>query len=128
MKIIITEAMRKILTIAEIPAVKALQKQFKSEDFEWEAAHAALIASRNNVSNVLKIEAEIAKNQRIHNYYGNESEESGDLDIWLRILAYDTFYGFYDIGAYLSDIWSADGKNSEEIRNHMFILEFLRKK
>ena len=127
MKITITETMRKVLTIAEMPAVKALQKQFKSEDFEWEAAHAALIASRNNVSNVLKIEAEIAKNQRIHNYYGN-NEDSGDLDIWLRILAYDKYFGFYDIGAYLSDIWSADGKNSEEIRSHMFILEFLPKR
>ena len=75
----------------------------------------------------MKIEAEIAKNQRIHNYYGN-NEDSGDLDIWLRILAYDKYFGFYDIGAYLSDIWSADGKNSEEIRSHMFILEFLPKR
>ena len=128
MKIVITETMKRVLTVAEMPAAKALQKQFKSETFQWEAEHAALIASQLKTNNVLKIEAEIAKNQRIHNYYGNESEESGDLDVWLHILAYDKYFGFYDIGAYLSDIWSANGDNSEEIRSHMYIQEFLPKR
>ena len=122
MKIEISETMKRILTIAEMPAVKAMQAEFKSEKFQWEAEKAAYIASSSTLE-ILKVSAEIAKNCRIWNHYGN-GENSGNLDIWIHVYAYDKWYGFYDIGAYLSDIWSVNGDNTEEIRSHMSILEF----
>ena len=127
MKIEITETMKRILTISEMPAVKAMQAEFKAEKFQWEADKAAYIASGASCK-VLSVSAEIAKNCRIRNYYGNGNENSGDLDIWLHVLAYDRYCGFYDIGAYLSDIWSSNGDNTDEIRSHMFVLAFTERK
>ena len=122
MKIKITAETKKIITLAQLPAVKELQKSLEEqENFKFEAESAACLAAGRSVP-VIKIEAEIAKNCRIWIYF---SESSEDIDVWLTIWAFDPCYGFYAIGAYLSDIWQIGPEERKaEIRDHMYIREY----
>ena len=125
MKIQITKEAKNYLTLKDLAAVKAIRDDFaeNKEDFSFEIELALSIASGVNLSaeSVLKATAEAALNDRIYNYY---NEESGHVDIWLRIKAYDSFYGFYDVNCYLSDIWQAGAENKDEIKSHMYIRHF----
>lgn len=123
MKIKITAEAKKWLTVAEMPEVKKIIADMKEYDtLQEDAQTAARIASGSNEHfEILKCEAEIAGNRRVWNQYG---ENSGRLDIWVDAYAYSEFYGFYNLGFYMSDIWSVDGDNNEEIRSHMYIREY----
>ena len=125
MKIKFAAEQKKIVTVAEMPEVNKMIADMKGMDFKWEAEVAARIASRDNGNEILKIEAEIAKNNRVYDRY---TDNSGNLDIWLRVYAFNSWEGFYVVGAYLSDIWESTGKNDEELRGHMYIREFIEKK
>lgn len=122
MKVNFTAEQKRIITVAELPAAKEVISLLKDDTgLKDYAAIAARIATRDGANEILKAEAEIAKNHRIYNRY---SEESGNLDIWLTVYAFNDFKGFYKIGAYLSDIWEVASENAEEIRSHMYIREF----
>lgn len=126
MKITISKDSKRILTLSDMEGFKIMKESFKEQeqkDFDWEAASAIALASDNKVSNVIKYECELSKNSRIYNYYG---EGTGQLDIWFTIYAFDSYYGFYSVGAYLSDIWSLGAHNREEIKSHMFIQHFIK--
>ena len=122
MKIKITAEMKKAITLAQLPAVKEVQLSMKEqENFKFEAESAACLAVGHSIP-VIKVEAEIAKNCRIWEYYTSASE---DIDVRLTIWAFDPCYGFYTIGAYLSDIWQiGPEERKEEIRGHMYIREY----
>lgn len=124
MKISITKEMKKVITLADMPAVNEVIK-FMLDDTTTakEAAEAAArIASGNNIVKVLEASAEIAGNARIWEYYGC----SAHYDVWVNFIAIidDGFGGIIMGGAYLSDIHSAAGDNYEEIRSHMYIRKF----
>ena len=124
MKIKITDAMKDVLTLNDMQAVKVVRNYDgwkEQKDLDWEARMAALVASDSKTASVLKYDVEIAKNERIWDYYGDGSR---DIDIWLTVYAYDITYGFYRIGAYLSDIWSVGADNRDEIKQHMYILHY----
>lgn len=128
MKIKFTDTMKKIITVSELPQVKRIIADMKEDTgLDDYARTAARIAVGNYGNEILKVEAEIAKNGRVWNRY---ADESGDLDVWLKVYAFNTFYGFYTIGAYLSDIWEASadinsGRNNyDELRGYMYIREF----
>ena len=124
MKVKLTEESKKYITVAEMPAVKQIIKDMKEDDdIIGYAQAAARVASGWNGFEILKAEASIAKNCRVWNQYG---ENTGDLDIWLDIYAFDSYAGFYEIGAYLSDIWSICGDNAEELKEHMYIGAYKR--
>ena len=125
MKIKFEAEQKKYITVSELPAVKRLIAEMKSENFRFEAEIAARIATGENVNEILKIEAEIAHNNRVYNRY---DDESGTLDIWFTIYAFNSYSGFYTIGAYLSDLWESTGDNADELRGHMYIREFTEKK
>lgn len=126
MKIKFTAEQKKYITVAELPEVKKIIAEMKEDTGLKEYAEiAARIASRDNSVEILKAEAEIAKNQRVFNRY---TDESGNLDIWLTVYAFNSYKGFYTIGAYLSDIWESTGDNTEELRGYMYIREFIEKK
>lgn len=132
MKIQLTDMMKRILTIAEMPAVKVVRNNVKNDDgkidftFEANSAMNCIVDYGGNFE-ILKIEAEIAKNNRIWNAYGivSEGEYSYDLDVWIHIYAYNSYYGFYDVGAYLTDIWRIGPQEErDDILSHMYIRKF----
>lgn len=121
MKVKLTKQMKEILTVAEMPKVRKLIEGLRTElDVKEYAEMAARIAGCS-CPEVLKAEAEIAKNARVFNQY---FEDSGNLDIWVRVYAFSEYDGFYIVGAYLTDIWASTGYNSQELRKHMYIRTF----
>ena len=126
MKVKFTKEIKDIITVSELPAVREMFEVMKEDTGLKEyAATAARIAARSNDVEILKAEAEIARNRRVFNRY---SDNSGFLDVWLNVYAFDAYKGFYTIGAYLSDIWESTGENSEELRSYMYIREYVENK
>lgn len=129
MKIKFGAEQKKYIYVSEIPAVKELISELQDKDnygdFSFEIGAAVTCATGTNSDSfqILKKEAEIAKNHRIYNHY---SDNSGTLDIWFTIYAYDHYYGFFEIGCYLSDIWAISSENVDEIRSHMLIYKFTK--
>ena len=128
-KIKITEDMERVLTLSELPAVESLRRNLSDIwDFKWEAMHIADLACGGRID-VLRFDLEVAKNNRIWNYYsGPDSDDpTYDLDVWIKVMAFDEIKGCYLIGCYLSDIWEVNGKNNEEIRSRMYIRHYALK-
>ena len=126
MKIRIPSELKKVLTLAEMPAVREIQRQ-EAEDTMTVPEYlkmAAHVASGDNSSfQIFDSSASIAKNCRVCDYYG---AGSGNLDVWLEGLAFNAYKGAYLIGVYLSDINQVCGGPSDsDIRNHMYIREYL---
>lgn len=126
MKVKFTAEQKKYITVAELPMVKRIIADMKEDDQLQEYVQiAARIASRSNeLFEILKTDAIIAKNCRAYDNYG---EGSGTLDIWLKAYAFSSYKGFYNIGIYLTDVWNTNSENKEEIRSHMYIEEYTRK-
>ena len=130
MTIKITKDMERVLRLSDIPAVEALRKEMEAEpDLKWEVERIASLAAGVDIE-VLRFDTKIAKNNRIWNFYsGTDTEHpTEDIDVWIDVYAYDPYYGFFDVGAYLSDIWSLTSNNAEEIKSHMYIRHFVEKK
>lgn len=121
MKIKFESEQKKYTKVSELPAVKNLILEMKSESFKYEAEIAARIATGENLNEILKIEAEISHNNRIYNRY---ADNSGTLDIWFKIYAFNSYSRFYVIGSYLSDLWESTENNENELRKHMYIRKF----
>jgi len=122
MKVKFGPEQKKIITVAQLPAVRQLI-EFMREDTGLRdyAETAATLASDYSGMEILKAEAEIALNSRVWNQYGDETE---NIDIWIKVYAYHSYYGFYDIGVYLTDLWALCSDNKEEIRSHMYIRHY----
>lgn len=131
MKVSITKEMKKVITIADMPAVNEVIKtmQYDATTAKEAAEAAARIASGNNDVKVLEASAEIAGNCRVWNYY-NYDGSSAHYDVWINFTAIinNGFGGIIMGGAYLSDIWQATGDNDEELREHMYIRKFTETK
>lgn len=131
MKVSITKEMKKVITLADMPAVNEVIKtmQYDATTAKEAAESAARIASGNNDVKVLEASAEIAGNCRIWDYY-NYDGCSAHYDVWINFTAIinNGFGGIIMGGAYLSDINSATGDNDEEIRSHMYIRKFTETK
>lgn len=125
MKISITAEAKKIITIAEMPAVhkviEALKEEATAKDY---AEMAARIASGRNIVKVLEAKAEIAKNCRV---VDRICEDSAQFDVWVTFTAIieDGFEGIIMGGAYLTDLWDYSAENADETRDHMFIRKFI---
>lgn len=127
MKVTMPENWKKWMTVHEAEKAREIIRDFKDiTDIMGDIKAAAYIASRSNADfDILRWSAKIARNSRVDDYH---CEGSGRLDIWVDAYAFNPFYGFYSIGFYLSDIWARTGENREEIRDHMYILEYLKNK
>lgn len=129
MKVTLTAEMKKIITIAEMPAVNKVIRYAKEDDLTVKeyAEMAARIASGNNSVKVLEASAEIAGNCRVHDWYDYGSEH---FDIWVNFTAIidNGFGGIIMGGAYVTDIHASTGYNSEELRSHMYIRKFAETK
>lgn len=127
MKVSIPFTMRGVLTVAEMPEARAIIKSMREDnDFDKYALSAARVASGDNDNFViLNQTATIAKNERVQDYY---SDNSGNLDVWLEFIAFSLFGGCYLIGIYLSDVYLIAGQPSDrDLKQHMFIREYLPK-
>lgn len=120
MKVSITKQSKKVITLAEAPIARRIIEEMKDDEMSVSeyAEIAARVAGGNGEYEILRASAEIAKNARAFNLYG---EDTGNLDIWLNFYAFNSYKGFFEIGAYLSDIWAIGADNTEEIKSHMYI-------
>ena len=123
MNVKLTEIGKKIISVSELPEAKKIIQEMKEDSGIKEYAQIAANVAVENLGKIeiLKTTAEITKNQRVYNYY---SENSGNIDIWITVYALNRYSGFYVIGAYLSDIWNVTGENSDEIRQRMYIEKY----
>lgn len=127
MKVSIPLDMKSVLTVSEMPKARELIKRMREDNsFDQYALSAARVASGDRDSFlILDQKAQIAKNERVQDYY---SDKSGNLDIWLEFLAFNYFSGCYLIGIYLSDVYQITGTASDrELKQHMFIREYTPK-
>ena len=112
--------------MSEMPTIEATEKSMKEsggitkEDIQ-------MFANFLGCSEVLKAEAEYAKNNYVYDRYGEGSEHC---DIWVTVTAFDSFgRKTFVIGcAYLSDIWEIGGVDSEELKSRMYIRTFTDRK
>lgn len=129
MKVAITTEMKKVLTVAEMPAVNKVIAAVKDDTSTAKecAELAARIASGTNNVKVIEASAEIAKSDRCWNNIG---EGTADIDVWITFTAIidDGFDGIIMGGAYLTDLWMATSNNNEEIRSHMYLRKFTETK
>lgn len=125
MKVAIPSEMKKVITIAEMPAVNRVIRYAREDGMTVKeyAEMAARIASENNHVKVLEASAEIACNRRVENWF---DENSGRFDIWVEFTAViaDGYGGIVMGGAYFTDLVASTGNNSKEIRSHMYIRRF----
>jgi hypothetical protein len=123
MKIKLTDDMKRVITIDKLEAIQVVNNGMKEQkNLKWEAEQALALATKNLVTaEILKVDAEIALNHRVWNYYG---EGSADVDVWMTLVAYSPVFGCYDIRCYLSDIWSLGSENRDEIKQHLSIRHY----
>lgn len=122
MKIRITRQMKETLTVAEMPAVRKMIEDLRTDLDVKEYAEISARIAGCSCPEILRAEAEIAKNARVFNQY---SDDSRNLDVWIKTYAFSEYDGFYIVGAYLTDIWASTGYNSQELRQHMYIRKFV---
>ena len=124
MKVNFTAEMKKIITVAEMPAVRKVIEAEKENDEwtvqEWAKMAAGIVRPCSSVK-VLEASAEIAKNCRIWDAY---ADGSADFDVWIRFTALVNDDSFVMGGAYMSDLWAASSDNREETISHMYIRRF----
>lgn len=121
MKVIITHQGRDWLNSKELQVAKRIIRNMREVDEDSEETYAATmakIASGSCGLQIINFSAEITKNQRIWNAYSNDS---GFIDIWVKVYAYNYYKGFYEIGANLTDILAATGKNDDELKQRFYI-------
>lgn len=120
MTVKITKEAKKWLTVAQMPIVKRMIEQEKENDLTEKelAAIAASVILGIRPEKVFEASAEIVANDRVNNYY---TDDSGNLDIWINFSAFSTFNGFVNGGAYLSDIYQIGSPDiNKQIKNHMY--------
>lgn len=124
MKVTLEKEYKRYITLEEAPLVRRFITDMKQDEFPiMDAARMAVEVAcgwGNSCIKVYEAKATFAKNQRVYNWY---SEESRDFDVWIDIVAEAT-NGFYIMGAYLTDIHSITGDNYEEVKSHMYVRKF----
>lgn len=131
-KIRLTENSKRIINMMEKPIVDEMIKTIQRDGTDGSIGDPFMlgiamscITSYNGDWKFYDIEAEIAKNRRIYNYY---TENSADFDIWISFKAFDEYSGFYIVHCYLSDIFSVSEENKQEIRKQMYVREYAEMK
>lgn len=120
MKVKVTENTKSAFLISEIECIKVVENAMK----EWGGVtkdDMQILANFVGGSEILKAEAEFAKNRNVWNKYG---EGSGRADVWVTLTVFDSWKTFKIVGAYLSDIWEIGGTDSKELEGRMYIRVF----
>lgn len=117
----ITKEAKEWLRVAQMPVARQMIAELKKD--ETTAADvakqaASIIFGYSNGVKVFEASAEIAGNERISNYY---SDNSGILDVWITFSILEESKAFIIGGAYLSDIWQQGIIRDDVLRNRMFL-------
>ncbi len=121
MKVKFTEESKKIFTVAELPIAKQVIKEINEMSDDGFSSDLDILKNIFQASRVIEATATLVKNGRIWQQYNSESR---DFDVWFTALLHDSYNSiYYEVGAYLSDIWQSTGDNREELKSHMFIRE-----
>lgn len=120
MKITFTKEAKEYITFAQETAVRKVIDYMKEDTGIKDYAKSA-VSYAGAYGEILKVEAEIAKNGRVWDRYDEGTE---DIDVWLKIKAFDGCLNFYDIGVYLSDLWDISRENEDEIKEKMYIATY----
>lgn len=140
MKVKVTEYTKKTFTLAEMPVVKKIINDCKDDGFTTEEmAKAAMglfchFKSKELEANgyfpiykeefkVFNAVAEVAKNNRVYDYWGDGTEHG---DVYITWLAVNEYYGAAELGMYVSDINSipCEYEDSADLYYHMYIGEY----
>lgn len=122
MKIQFTNEMKHIVTVAEMPSVRSVIESERDGEWtakEWAKMAAEFVCPHSRVK-VLEASAEIAKNFRVRDAYG---DDSADFDVWVKFTAFADD-SFVMGSAYLTDLWTASADNREETVKHMHVRRF----
>ena len=123
MKVKMTADSKRLVSLEDAKMVSRIIREMKDDEetAEGYARYAVNAASEYGTVKVYEAEAEIAKNSRVWNAYG---EDTKDFDVWIKATA-RTSDGFVDVGAYLTDIWALTGDNYNEIaQKYMYIRRY----
>lgn len=126
MKVKITNETKREITVAQLAKAKEIVKALANPDNEEPNGTeeyfkvAVRAASGDNVREVLKVEARIARNCGVWDAMWGEDTE--DLDVWIEGVA-ETWSGIYKVGAYLTDIWNISAEDKQT--NKMYIRKFV---
>ena len=122
MKVKITKDVKKWLTLEQAPIARRVIECAKEEMSAAEYAEYAAAAIFGYSAEILKADAEIARNSRVWEWYG---EGTQNFDVWINATAYSDYLREFAIfGVYVSDINSLTGDNEEEIVSHMYVRRF----
>lgn len=124
MKVTLDKEYRKRYTLEDLARAKTVIESEKEDEMkpaEWleYAITEALKGTGEYPGEVITAEARTARNCRVWNAYGDNTE---DMDIWIEGLA-RTSEGFAEVGAYLSDIWQS---GAVDYKNHVYIQRYKR--
>lgn len=127
-KISMPQDWKRLFNVAELESIKKIQKYLTSDgsetkklDLSWEVREVMEVACGHNLE-VLKASAEWSHNCRIYDYF---DVDTGNIDVWIKVVCYGVCDGFYSLGAYLSDMWQVGDANKAEIRQHMYIKHYM---
>ena len=123
MKVKMTADSKRLVNLEDAKMVNRIIREMKDDEetAEGYARYAVNAASEYGTVKVYEAEAEIVKNSRVWNAYGDDTK---DFDIWINATA-RTSDGFMDVGAYLTDIWALTGDNHNEIaKSYMYIRKY----
>lgn len=113
MTVKITKEAKKWLTVAQMPVVNQIIAQAKEDDLKEAVTMAARTILGGRPEKIFEMSAEIAGNDRVENYY---TDDSGTLDIWIGFSAFSGYNGFVTGGAYLSDIYQLGAISNGEFK------------
>lgn len=85
------------------------------EALEIAMRHVLSIRGGDYLDEVLTADAETARNARVHDAFGYGTEQ---MDVWVHGVA-KTLFGFIEVGAYLTDVYSIDGET--DLTHEMYI-------
>ena len=126
MRVQVTSKEKKFLTVAEMPAVRHIILDMKEDGISIEYyADMAMRAFKGSGFEIFRPKATIARNCRVNDRF---FEGSGKLDVWIEFLAFNPFYGAYDCGVYVSDLWDLCDENAHELAEKMYINAFTKEK
>lgn len=130
MKIEFHEQMKRIVTVSEMPAVCRIIRDFKDEDRKdfIEYAEMATRLVHEGSIRVLEMNAEIAKNCRVYNALGDNTET---FDVWINFTSVVEGLPSAVIigGIYLTDVWQIGPEDGNTyVRNHMYVRKFIETK
>lgn len=125
MRVTVSKEIEKHLTVSEMPTVNEIIKSMKEDESTAEdyARMAMNSFGYNAKFEIYRATATIAKNQRANDVF---FEGSNDLDVWIEFLAFDSHYGAFDSGVYLSDLWGLTEENQRELRGKMYLNAFTK--